>query len=54
MKRALLISIFVIAAGAAVADAAGVPETMDYQGVLTDTLGGFVPDGPYDFDFNLF
>jgi hypothetical protein len=44
-----------IAAGLAAAPAlAAVPQTMSYQGVLTDNLGNLVPDGPYNFVFKIY
>lgn len=34
--------------------AAGVPQTIFYQGVLTDAAGAAVPDGPYNITFHLY
>lgn len=31
-----------------------VPQTITYQGVLTDARGEFVPDGPYEATFNIY
>lgn len=33
---------------------AGVPRTMSYQGLLTDAVGGAVPDGTHDLQFTLY
>lgn len=41
-------------AGAPPAARAAVPETMSYQGVLTDAGGVPVPDGAYDLTFSLY
>jgi hypothetical protein len=40
-----------LAAGSA---GASVPRTMSYQGLLTDTAGGAVPDGTHDLQFALY
>ena len=54
MKR--LFSFLVLSASLAAAppSPAAVPETMSYQGVLTDGAGVPVPDGFYDLTFNLY
>jgi hypothetical protein len=36
------------------ASAAQVPQTLSYQGVLTDNAGSIVTDGPYDLTFRIF
>ena len=32
----------------------GIPETINYQGVLKDASGGIVPDGNYNITFKLY
>jgi hypothetical protein len=51
-----MLSLFVLSAmfAGVSASRAGVPETISYQGVLTDVGGAPVPDGPYDLSFNLY
>jgi hypothetical protein len=53
MKRCstLLAILSVLLAGSALAQ---VPQTMSYQGVLTDNLGAVVPDGFYDLTFRVY
>lgn len=54
MKRVLLVSLLFASLGATGLSHAQVPETMSYQGVLTDGAGTIVPDGPYNLTFTLY
>ena len=53
MERIFLLSILVFALSAHSSWAA-IPETMGYQGVLTDTSGTPVSDGPYILTFSIY
>lgn len=53
MKKAIF-AIMLIAALAASAAFGQVPRTVSYQGVLKDDTGAIVPDGDYDFTFNIY
>lgn len=51
MKRLVILLLFLALATPALC---AVPQTMSYQGVLTDGLGNLVPDGTYYFSFNIY
>lgn len=53
MWRMVIVSC-ALALGLAQLAAGGVPSTMSYQGVLRDAAGDPVPDGPYEFVFELY
>ena len=53
MKRALTLGVLFLVA-VAHAGWAQIPETMNYQGVLTDINGIVVPDGPYTLTFKIY
>ncbi len=55
MKRILFISVLFIILPSLIPTVRGqVPETLNYQGVLTDASGATVPDGKYTLTFELF
>jgi len=45
---------FVVALALTQVASANVPETMSYQGVLRNAAGDIMPDGPYEFEFELY
>ena len=53
MKRKLLLGmlVFLVAANFAWGQ---IPQTISYQGVLTDAGGAVVPDGTYQLTFNIY
>ncbi|MGH7724434.1 MAG: hypothetical protein ACREOU_03310 [Candidatus Eiseniibacteriota bacterium] len=53
MNRVLVLTALLVVALASHVGAA-VPQTMSYQGVLTDNSGNLVPDGAYDLTFRIF
>ena len=55
MKRTLLLSVLSLVFICSIQIVRGqVPQTLSYQGVLTDASGAIVPDGKYTLTFKLF
>ena len=55
MKRTLFLSVLFVALICSMQTVRGqIPQTLSYQGVLTDANGTLVPDGKYTLTFKLF
>lgn len=55
MRRGVLFIVLILVAGLTMFSyGAGVPQIINYNGTLTDTLGNPVPDGQYDVEFNIY
>ena len=54
MKRTLLPSMLVFLIAANFVWGQMIPQTISYQGVLTDAGGTVVPDGTYQLTFNIY
>ena len=52
--RAALIFMAIVSSVSGVVEAAGIPRTLSYQGVLTDGAGMVVPDGSYSLTFRIY
>ncbi|MCH7674883.1 hypothetical protein IH879_08020 [candidate division KSB1 bacterium] len=55
MKRTLFLSVLSVVFICSIQTVRGqIPQTLSYQGVLTDANGAIVPDGKYTLTFKLF
>lgn len=55
MKRTLILSVLFVVLLCSIQTVRGqIPQTLSYQGVLTDANGAIVPDGKYTLTFKLF
>ena len=54
MQRARILSVTLVAVLLAAVAVADVPQTINYQGRLTDPSGDPVPDGEYELSFRIY